>query len=164
MSTASRSLSQEAEPQQHFVCHICHFLALNSTGLLQHLFVSHHCSQMSGPFIPPTPDKPVDSSLPIDLDYDYTDKFNNQNCMADEDLTSIEGVVADGFDTSIFQNRFPDCVPFSHSHENNNDQDNDDDDNLVCQIHSSNQISTSNLLGCNKHYKYNGYTSNPQSK
>jgi hypothetical protein len=105
---------------------------------------------MSGPFIPPTPDEPVDSSPHMDLDDDYMDKFNNQNCMADKDLTSVVGLVADGFD-SDFQNKFPDGVPFSHLHEKDNGQDDNDDNNLVCQMHSSNQISTSNLLGCNKY-------------
>jgi hypothetical protein len=88
-STGSHPLSQEAEPRQCCVCHICHFLALNSTGLLQHLSVSPHCSWMWGPFISPTPDEPIDSSPPMDLDNDYMDKFINQNCMADEDSTSV---------------------------------------------------------------------------
>jgi len=107
---------------------------------------------MSGPFIPPTPDEPVDSSPPVDLDDDYADdEFDNQNCMVNEDSISVEEVAADGFD-SDFQNKFPDGVPFRHLHENDDDQDDDNDDNLVCQMHSSsNQISTSNLLGCNKY-------------
>jgi hypothetical protein len=135
---------------------------------------------MAGPFIPPTPDKTVDSSPLVDLDDDFMDKFDNHYCMADEESTSVEGVVADGFD-SDFKNKFPDGVPcactISHFlHDNNNDQDgngdgnddddddNDNDDNLVCQMYRSNQVSTSNLLGCNKYYKCNVYTSNSQSK
>jgi hypothetical protein len=62
---------------------------------------------MSSPFIPPTPDEPVDSSPPVDLDDDYMDEFDNQNCMANEDSTSVEEAVADGFD-SDFENKFPD--------------------------------------------------------
>jgi hypothetical protein len=78
---------------------------------------------MLGPFIPATPDKPVDSSPHMDLDDDYADdEFDNQNCTADKDSTSVEGVLADGFD-SDFQNKFPDGVPFSHLHENDDDQD-----------------------------------------
>jgi hypothetical protein len=127
---------------------------------------------MSGPFIPPTPGEPVVSSPPVDLDDDYMDKFDNHNCIADKDSTSVEGVVADGF-YSDFENKFPDGVPractISHFlYDNNNDQDDDDDndkdDNLVGQMYRSNQISTSNLLGCNKYYKCNVYTNNPQSK
>jgi hypothetical protein len=106
--------------------------------------------------------------------------------MADKDSTSVEGAVADGFD-SDFENKFPDGVPHASTishflHDNNNDQDDNDDDdddddgnddddddddnadNLVCQMYRSNQVSTSNLLGCNKYYKCNVYTSNPQSK
>jgi hypothetical protein len=105
---------------------------------------------MLGPFIPPTPDKPVDSSPHMDLDDDYMDKFDNQNCTADKDSTSVEGVVADGFHSDL-QHKFPDGVPFSHLHENDDDQDDNDDNNLVFQMQSSNQISTSNLLGCNKY-------------
>jgi hypothetical protein len=71
---------------------------------------------MSGLFIPPTPDKPVDSSPPMDLDDNYMDKIDNQNCMMDKDSTPVEGVVADGFDND-FENKFPDGVPFSHLHE-----------------------------------------------
>ena len=32
-------------PRQHFVCHVCHFHALDASGLLQHASVSTHCSQ-----------------------------------------------------------------------------------------------------------------------
>jgi hypothetical protein len=94
--------------------------------------------------------------------------------MADKDSTSLEGVVADGFD-SDFENKIPDGGPRASSishllHDNNDDQDNNDDDdddddnNLVRQMYRSNQISISNLLGCNKYYKCYVYTSNPQSK
>jgi hypothetical protein len=96
--------------------------------------------------------------------------------MADKDSTSVEGVVADGFE-SDFENKIPDGVPrastISHLlHDNDNDQDDNDDDdddddnddNLVHQMYRSNQRSTSNLLGCNKCYKCNVYTINPQSK
>jgi hypothetical protein len=131
---------------------------------------------MSGSFIHPTPDEPLDSSPPVDLDDDYMDKFDNHNCMANKDSTLVEGVVADGFD-SDFENKIPDGVPcastISHLlHDNNDDQDDndddddddDDDDNLVRQMYRSNQLSTSNLLGYNKYYKCYAYTSNPQSK
>jgi hypothetical protein len=89
----------------------------------------------------------------------------------DKDSTSVEGVVADGFD-SDFENKIPDGVPHASTishllHDNDNDQDDnddDDDDNLVHQMYRSNQISTSNQLGCNKYYKCYVCTSNPQSK
>jgi hypothetical protein len=79
---------------------------------------------MLGPFIPPTPDEPVDSSPPVDLDNDYAnDEFNNHN---------IEEVAADRFD-SDFENEIPDGVPrastISHLLHGNDDDDNDDDDN-----------------------------------
>jgi hypothetical protein len=57
---------------------------------------------MLGPFIPPTPDEPVDSSTPVDLDDDYVDdEFNDHN---------IEEVAADEFD-SDFENEIPNGVP-----------------------------------------------------
>jgi hypothetical protein len=65
---------------------------------------------MSGPFIPLTPNKPVDLSPPMDLDDDYMDKFDNQNCMANKDSTLVDEVAADGFD-SDFENKIPDGVP-----------------------------------------------------
>ena len=74
-STGSRPLlSQEAEPRQPFVCRLCHFSALDASGLLQHLSVSPHCS-MSASLFPPTPHESVDSSPPLDVNnddlYDY---------------------------------------------------------------------------------------------
>jgi hypothetical protein len=66
------------------------------------------------------------------------DKFDNQNCMANKDSTSVEEVVANGFD-SDFENQFPDggppaCTISSHFlHDNDDhdqDDDNDDDDNI----------------------------------
>jgi hypothetical protein len=110
----------------------------------------------------------------VDLDDAYVDnEFNNQNFMVNKDSTSVEEVVADGFD-SDFENKFSDDVPpactiSSHFlHDNDDDQDDNDDDddaNLVHQmLYRTNQISTSNLLGCNKYYECYVYTSNPQSK
>jgi hypothetical protein len=90
---------------------------------------------MSGPFIPLTSGKPVDSSPPVDLDDAYVDnEFDYQNFMANEYSTSVEKVAPDGFD-SDFENKFPDGVPpactiSSHFlHDNDDDQDDDDDDN-----------------------------------
>jgi hypothetical protein len=91
---------------------------------------------MSGPFIPPTPEKAVDSSPPtMDSDDDYTDEFDNHNCiMANEDSTSVEEVASDGFDID-FENEISDGVPractisnFLHDNDNDQDDDNDDDD------------------------------------
>jgi hypothetical protein len=81
---------------------------------------------MLGPFIPPTPDEPVDSSPPMDLGDDYVDdEFNNDN---------VEEVAADRFD-SDFENEIPDGVPHAstiscllHGNDNDDDEDNDEDD------------------------------------
>jgi hypothetical protein len=104
--------SQEEPAQQPYVCRICHFPALDSTGLLQHLSVSPYCSRMSEPLIPPTLPEHV-AGLPPSIDFHNDDAIIDDNdnifpdedaIAADEDASSLEG-----------DNEFPEGIPRASS-------------------------------------------------
>ena len=72
-------LPHPSQLHQPFVCHVCHFSALDNSGLLQHLSVSPHCSMSAADGCP---------SICINDDF-------NDNAMLDDD--SLVGISAHGY-------------------------------------------------------------------
>jgi hypothetical protein len=109
------------QPPQLFVCLVCHFHALDASGLIQHLSDSMHCSS-SGPFIP---------SIDMDADIDS----NNNNIMLDEKSSGAD--VAGGYDSNGKEEVPDQLVPraralshmidWSSSSEEEGDVNNDDE-------------------------------------
>ena len=85
------------QPPQPFVCGVCHFSALDASGLRQHLSVSPHCSMSVRFSSPRPPSESIHGFPPMDVNNnDFSDYYDNNNGMADEDSSSGKGV-AHGF-------------------------------------------------------------------